>query len=72
MRAVTLQASDDRGGTYVFHLTPKDIPGEVILSKPRETATNKHRTGKRMVLSAGDQKHDARVKQIRSSGGAPS
>lgn len=45
MRAVTLQASDDRGGTYVFHLTPKDIPGEVILLKPRETVTNKHRTG---------------------------
>lgn len=70
MRAVTLQASDDLGGTYVFHLTPKDIPGEVILLKPREAATNKQRIGthssyqraiKNMMLALNKSEHpDAR------------
>lgn len=35
MRAISLQASDDAGGTYVLNLTPRDIPAELIVLKPQ-------------------------------------
>ncbi|MCC7005658.1 MAG: type-F conjugative transfer system secretin TraK [Ottowia sp.] len=41
MRPITLQASDDGGGMYVLHLTAKDIPGEVIVLKPKHRASAK-------------------------------
>lgn len=41
MRPITLQASDDAGGTYVLHLMAKDMPGEVIVLKPKHRASAK-------------------------------
>jgi len=50
MKIITMQGSDDAGGTYVFNLTPKDVPGELIILKPQ--SAGKH--GKNSVAKAND------------------
>lgn len=76
MHPITLQASDDMGGTYVFHLTVKDMPGEVIILKPKlhnKANTSAHvkariasshayqRAIKNMMLSMAKDEHDHAV-----------
>lgn len=39
-KSLTLQASDDAGGTYVFNLSPLDIPGELIILRPQGGGTS--------------------------------
>ena len=70
MRAISLQASDDTGGTYVLNLTPRDIPAEMILIKPhggskrtkaggtKPVANDYQRAVKNMLLSMSGENDD--------------
>lgn len=66
-RAMSLQVSDDAGGTYVLNLQPKDVPAEVIhisnQMAPKATSATKHapdyqRAVKNTLLLMTDEKTD--------------
>lgn len=69
MKIITMQGSDDAGGTYVFNLTPKDVPGELIVLKPQSAgkqaknsaakANDYQRAVKNMLLTVAGNDADA-------------